>query len=93
MKGLEWPTAFATVESKFNLTRCIRQGSVEAPTLWPKVAQQILWNVEKELKRKWMESRLTTVKVGEIKYAICVGRQLLDYVSLTNALGADDKKS
>ena len=35
------------VQSKFQCTRCFRQGSVEAPTLWFKLAMQILWCVEK----------------------------------------------
>ena len=46
MKGLEGDTAFKNVESKFNLTRCNRQGSVEAPTLRLKSARLILWHVE-----------------------------------------------
>ena len=33
MTGLELFEGFENVESKFNFTRCIRQGSVEAPAL------------------------------------------------------------
>ena len=42
MKRHEGHAAFESVESRFHLTRCIRQGSVEAPTLWLRVVKQIL---------------------------------------------------
>ena len=54
MKGVEGDTAFKNAESKFNLSRCNRQGSVEAPTLRLKSARLILWSVEKEWKRMRM---------------------------------------
>ena len=47
--GLEGQAIVEHVESKFKLkfTRCIRQGRVEAPTLWLKLASRfILWNLE-----------------------------------------------
>ena len=43
---------FECVESKFSFARCIRQGSVEAPRLWQKMAMQILANVEQGWKKK-----------------------------------------
>ena len=48
MEGLEGHATFEDVERRFNLTRRIRQGSVEAPTLWLKLAKHILWNAEQE---------------------------------------------
>ena len=47
MAGHEGEAAFENVESKFLATKCIRQGSVEAPSLWLEMAVQVLWNVEK----------------------------------------------
>ena len=35
---------FESVESKFNFSRCSRQGSVDVPTLRLKMAKQLLWN-------------------------------------------------
>ena len=35
---------FENIESRFNVSRCIRHGSVEAPTLGLKLAKQIFWN-------------------------------------------------
>ena len=49
MNGLAGHAAFDNV-SKFNFTRSIRQGSAGAATFWLKLANHILWNVEKE----WM---------------------------------------
>ena len=46
MTGLDGHATFENVESKFQLTRCIRQESVEAPTLWLKLAMQFLWDGE-----------------------------------------------
>ena len=48
MRGLEGHAAFEHVEIRFKCTRCIRQVSVEAPTLWLKLAMHFFWNVEKE---------------------------------------------
>ena len=59
---------FECVESSFIVNKCLRQGSVEAPRLWQKVATQILANVEEE----WMRvvfSRTSKVK-EHIKFRI-----------------------
>ena len=48
MSGLEGKAMFECVESSFVFNRCLRQGSVEAPRLWQKMATQILANVEEE---------------------------------------------
>ena len=54
MAGLEGQATFESVESTFSFARCIRQGSVEAPRLWLKMAMQILGNVEPE----WVETMM-----------------------------------
>ena len=51
MSGLSGKAIFESVERSFALNRCLRQGSVEAPHLWQKMATQILANVEEE----WMK--------------------------------------
>ena len=53
MSGLSGKAMFECVGSSFTFNRCLRQGSVEAPRLWQKVATQILANVEEE----WMKQR------------------------------------
>ena len=40
--GLDGQATFKYVDSTFPLTRCIRQGSVESPGPWVKMAMQIL---------------------------------------------------
>ena len=67
---------FGNVESKFQFTRCIRQGGVEALTLWLKLAMQILWNVEKEWTRKRMEVHMDTYQDGSHQNCSCSGRSL-----------------
>ena len=42
MAGLEGQDMFETVEETFPCSRCIHQGSVEAPRLWFEMAMQIL---------------------------------------------------
>ena len=46
MSGLVGQAMFECVESKISFNRCLRQGSVEAPRLWQKMATQLLANVE-----------------------------------------------
>ena len=43
---MEGQATFEHVESKFALTRSIRHGSVDALTLWLKLAKRIFGNVE-----------------------------------------------
>ena len=42
MSGLSGKATFECVESNFSFNRVLRQGSVEAPRLWKKMATQIL---------------------------------------------------
>ena len=53
MLGLSGKAMLECVESSFAFNRCLRQGSVEAPRLWQKMATQILANVDEE----WMKQR------------------------------------
>ena len=53
MSGLSGKASFECVESKFSFNGCLRQGSVEAPRLWQKMATQILDNAEEE----WVKKR------------------------------------
>ena len=46
MESLEGQATVENVGSSLKLTRCIRQGSVAAPTLWLKLATHMVWNVE-----------------------------------------------
>ena len=53
MSGLSGMASIESVESRFSFNRCQRQGSVEAPRLWQKMATQIWAYVEGE----WMKKR------------------------------------
>ena len=70
MLGLSGKAMFEWVESSFAFNRCLRQGSVEAPRSWQKMATQILANVEEE----WMKQRkgfLVDIEEGGGKHQIC----------------------
>ena len=54
MASLERLATFEAVENTFPFTRCIRQGSVEAPRLWLEMAMHILSNAEPEWMKKEM---------------------------------------
>ena len=86
MEALEGHGTSEEVESRFNLTRCICQACVEAPTLRLELTKHFLWNVENEWKRKQMGSMLAKVKVVASDMQFSVGRQLLGHVALENQL-------
>ena len=69
MSGLEGKAMFECVESCFSFNRCLRQGSVEAPRLWHKMATQIWANVEEEWMRK--RSGILVDLEGEGVHQIC----------------------
>ena len=51
MKGSAW---FENCETEFRYSKCIRQGGVEAPVLWRRVAKYVLWKAEERWKaRGW----------------------------------------
>ena len=55
MYSLKGKAQFECAESECLFTRYIRQGSVEAPTLWLKLARHILALVQKRSKERSME--------------------------------------
>ena len=69
MRGLKGQATFESVDSTFNYTWCIRQGSVEAPTLWLTWAEHLRWNVEKEGNRIQMEIHIDKKQRG--RHQIC----------------------
>ena len=83
MSKLESKTMFECVESEFVFHPCLRQGSVEAPRLWQKMATQI----EAYVEEGWMKKRVGILMYFEDGRAqqICSamwGRHVLDYVAL-----------
>ena len=64
MANLEGKAAFEGVENSFPFKRCIRQGSVEVPRLWLKMATQILWNVEENWRKRKMGVHIGTAQGG-----------------------------
>ena len=57
MAGLEGRATFENVECTFPFTRCVRQGSVQTPRLWLKMAMQVLWNAEEDGKKTGRRER------------------------------------
>ena len=51
MVGLEGRATIENVECTFQFTGCVRQGSVQTPRLWLRMAMQILWNEEEDGKK------------------------------------------
>ena len=47
-EGREGSAYFETCETEFRFSRCIRQGSVEAPPVIRKVAKYVLWQAEEK---------------------------------------------
>ena len=47
MGSLDGMATFKHVDCMFKVTRCRRQGSVEALTPWLKLAKHMFWNVKK----------------------------------------------
>ena len=45
--------AVRTAETEFRFSRCIRQGGVEAPVLWGRVAKNVLWGAEEKWSKGW----------------------------------------
>ena len=40
--------AFENCDTEFRNSRCIRQGGVEAPVLWRRLAKYVLWKAEEK---------------------------------------------
>ena len=75
--GLEGQATFGNLDSTFPFTRCIRQGSVEAPRLWLNMALQILVVVELEWMRKKMGLRIDRQQGGIMHFAALCERAIV----------------
>ena len=57
MQDVKGSACFEHCETEFRYSKCIRQGGVEAPVLWGRVATYVLWKVEE----KWKSQRMGTL--------------------------------
>ena len=48
MQDVRGSASFENCETEFRCSRCIRQGGVEAPVLWGRIAKQVLWKAEEK---------------------------------------------
>ena len=48
MQDVRGSASFENSETEFRYSRCIRQGGVEAPVLWGRVAKYVLWKAEEK---------------------------------------------
>ena len=55
MRDVRESASFENSETEVRYSRCIRQGGVEAPVLWGRVAKDVLWKAEKKWKIKGWE--------------------------------------
>ena len=69
MSGLQGRATFKEDDTSFEFNRCLRQGSIEAPKLWQMMATQILSEVEKRWKEKWVSSVTSRMRMP-IRYAV-----------------------
>ena len=60
MQDVQGLVCFANCETEFRCSKCIRQGGVEAPVLWGRVAKYVSWTAEV----KW-KTRGTCFRGGE----------------------------
>ena len=92
MAGLAGQASFESVESTFSFARCIRQGSIEAPRLWLKMAMQTLGICGTRMGEGKDGCTLDCsrrMKTSSMKFYL--GRQQLNHVSFKDALGTDDQ--
>ena len=52
MQDVEGSACFENCETQFRCSRCLRQGGVEAPVLWGRVAKYVPWKAEEKCKAK-----------------------------------------
>ena len=48
MQDVRGSTSVENCETEFRYSRCIRQGGVEAPVLWRRIAKYVLWKAEEK---------------------------------------------
>ena len=54
MQDVKGSACFENCEAEFRCSKCSRQGGVEAPVLWRRVAKYVLWKAEERWKaREW----------------------------------------
>ena len=87
MAGLEGQALFESAESKFSFGRCIRQGSVQGPRLWQKMAMQLLAEVEKERVRILCASFQIWKGENSPDLQFHVGGQLLGHIPFEGPSG------
>ena len=73
MAGLEGQAVFDCVASNFSFNRCLRQGGVEVPRLWQKMATRLLANVEETWAKKRMGAFLELEGQGHNRHAVFCG--------------------
>ena len=54
MQDVQGSACFENCETEFRYSKCIRQGGVEAPVLWVRVAKYVLWKGEERWKARRM---------------------------------------
>ena len=55
MQDVQGSLCFENSETEFRCSRCIRQGGVEAPVLWGRVAKYVLWKAEEKVEGQRLE--------------------------------------
>ena len=55
MQDVKGSACFENCETEFRYSKCIRQGGVEAPVLWERVAKYVLWKAEEKWKARGWE--------------------------------------
>ena len=55
MQDVRGSASFENSETEFRYSRCIRQGGVEAPVLWGRVANNVLWKAEEKWRARGWE--------------------------------------
>ena len=54
MQDMKGSACFENCETVFRYAKCIRQGGVEAPVLWERVAVYVLWKAERKMEGQRM---------------------------------------
>ena len=52
MHDVRGSASFEKCKTEFRYSRCIRQGGVEAPVLWGRIAKYVLWKAEEKWRAK-----------------------------------------
>ena len=52
MQDVRGSASFENCATEFRYSRCVRQGGVEAPVLWERIAEYVLWKAEEKWRAK-----------------------------------------